>query len=121
MLAGGPFRTNRGRVTIEWQLARANLEWANAFRGAGNRSGSADFVSGNVGEPKASSGAITWEVPEADLANADSYVRHSVDATNDSYRALQATKERQVKELIEKQKADADRLAKLQGQLDELD
>jgi hypothetical protein len=64
---------------------------------------------------------VTWQVPEVDIAGADSFVKSSVEATNDEYRRQlvrqgQTESERRVRE-----KAEAEHLADLQRKLDELD
>jgi hypothetical protein len=113
--------TGQGRVTIEWQLEGGlSQSWIRAFRPTGSRQGSLEFVFSNS-EPSANmDGTIAWTVPEADIASADAYVKHSVELTNASYLA-QSEASRAIRERQRVQeKARADHLAELQRKLDEL-
>jgi len=113
--------TGQGRVTIEWQLEGGlSQEWIRAFRPMGSRQGTGAFVlSGS--EPSANmDGTITWTVPEADIASADSYVKQSVESTNASYLAQSETNRAIRERQRVQEKARADHLAELQRKLDEL-
>ena len=110
-----------GRVLIEWALAGGwNTEWAQTFAGAGNRSGSMDFVMGTPDPLATNAKVIVWQVPEGDLAGAVSYVAGSVAVTNDAYRALQVRKKQDALQRHAKATAEDAHLQELQRKLDEL-
>jgi len=114
--------SSHGRVTVQWRLVGGfTREWAWCFRPSGSKQGSHEFVTGS-GDPRVDmSEMVTWQVPEVDVAGANSFVKSSVEATNDAYRRQvdrqgQTGSERKVRE-----KAEAEHLADLQRMLDELD
>ncbi len=114
--------SSHGRVTIQWSLVGGfTREWAWCFHPAGSKSGSDDFVMGS-GDPRVDmTEVVTWQVPEGDLAGADSFVKSSVEATNSAYRS-QLIKQRQPDaESRKREKAEAEHLRDLQRKLDELD
>jgi tetrahydromethanopterin S-methyltransferase subunit F len=63
---------------------------------------------------------VIWSVPEADMASADFYVKQSVEATNQAYRALIARNEKLEREGQEQEQAAAAHLEELQRKLDDL-
>ena len=79
--------SSHGRVTIQWRLVGGfTREWAWCFRPSGSKKGSPAFVTGS-GDPRVDmTEMVTWQVPEGDIAGADSFVKSSVEATNDAYR-----------------------------------
>ena len=114
--------SSHGRVTIQWSLIGGfTREWAWCFRPAGSKKGSGDFVMAS-GDPRVDmTEIVTWQVPEGDIDGADSFVKSSVEATNDAYRS-QLIKQRQPdSERRENEKAEAEHLDELQRKLDELD
>jgi len=113
--------SSHGRVTIQWRLVGGfTREWAWCFRPSGSKEGSPAFVTGS-GDPRVDmSEMVTWQVPEIDIVGADSFVKSSVEATNDAYllqvgRQGHTEAERRVRET-----AEAAHLADLQRMLDEL-
>jgi len=114
--------SSHGRVTIQWRLVGGfTREWAWCFRPSGSKKGSPAFVTGS-GDPRVDmTEMVTWQVPEGDIAGADSFVKSSVEATNDAYR-LQLVRQGQTEsERRAREKAEAEHLAGLQRKLDELD
>ena len=64
---------------------------------------------------------VTWQVPEGDIDGADSFVKHSVEGTNDAYRSQLIKQGQSDPERRRKEKAEAEHLDELQRKLDELD
>jgi hypothetical protein len=114
--------SSHGRVTIQWRLVGGfTREWAWCFRPSGSKKGSPAFVTAS-GDPHVDmTEVVTWQVPEGDLAGADSFVKSSIEATNDAYR-LQLDREGQTEpERRARETAEAEHLDELQRRLDELD
>jgi hypothetical protein len=107
-------------VTIEWILGGGfSREWAQVWRPTGTRTGSGRFMRGEA--PRADmNNVVIWSVPEADMASADFYVKQSVEATNQAYRALIARNEKLEREGQEQEQAAAAHLEELQRKLDDL-
>jgi hypothetical protein len=113
--------SSHGRVTIQWRLDGGfTREWAWCFRPSGSKRGSADFLT-TSGDPRVDmTEIVTWQVPEADIAGADSFVKTSVEATNDAYRSQLVKQGQSDPERREKEQSEAEHLADLQRRLDEL-
>jgi len=114
--------SSHGRVTIQWSLVGGfSREWAWCFRPTGSKKGSADFVTAS-GDPRVDmTEIVTWQVPEADINGADSFVKRSVEATNDAYRSQLKKQGQSEPERRDKEKAEAEHLEELQRKLDQLD
>ncbi len=114
--------SSHGRVTIQWRLAGGfTREWAWCFRPSGTRTGSEGFVSGS-GDPHVDmTEVVTWQVPEADIEGADSFVRTSIEATNGAYRLQLVAQGQTEAERRARERNEADHLAALQRRLDALD
>jgi len=113
--------SSHGRVTIQWSLVGGfTREWAWCFRPSGSKKGSAAFVTAS-GDPHVDmTEIVTWQVPEGDLDGADSFVKSSVEATNDAYRSELVKQGQSGAERREKEKAEAEHLDELQRKLDVL-
>jgi hypothetical protein len=64
---------------------------------------------------------VTWQVPEGDIAGADSFVKSSVEATNNAYRSQLIKQGQSDSERRKRERAEAEHLDELQRRLDELD
>ena len=114
--------SSHGRVTIQWSLVGDfTREWAWCFRPTGSKEGSGDFVAAS-GDPRVDmTEIVTWQVPEGDIAGADSFVKSSVEATNNAYRSQLIKQKQPDAERRERERAEAEHLDELQRKLDELD
>jgi len=114
--------SSHGRVTIQWSLIGGfTREWAWCFRPTGSKKGSKEFVTAS-GDPRVDmTEIVTWQVPEGDIDGADSFVKRSVEATNDAYRSQLIKQGQSDPERRRKEKAEAEHLGELQRKLDQLD
>ena len=114
-------RVSGGQVQLICTLGGGfDREWAQSFITAGNKQGSIGFVMDQTPPRVSMEKVIEWSVPEGDMAGAVSYLRTSVEATNETYRRLQAKKRVDAEQRAKDEDAAAKKHEELQKKLDEL-
>lgn len=110
-----------GRATIRWSLeGGANHEWIVTFIPEGTRRGSGAYILGGPDPVIDSNGLISWEVPEGDVEDADSFVKQSVEATNKRFLVKLDAERQRIRREQESVQRTAATAEELQKKLDDL-